>query len=271
MLTLINIEVFDFQLSHTDLSKNSQFFTDVWLGHGKDVADKGNFKATAPTISGQPTHTDSLPHSTSAALCPLCDAPVSAAAIQRFSSGKRMDFKMQSSFCRAHKEVSAKAKWRLYGYPDIDWTILGARVGLLRAFIKGIIDGKSSYYRDMLELDIKAGKGRTLLQGLKATGPSTTLPGYYGLRGSRAISETIILEFAPQLREAAIVDRLISARGVAGFVQSVLVPEVAVRLIGEDMGVKDLEARQILKESVEMGNLLNDDVGDIIVPVAEGV
>jgi hypothetical protein len=47
----------------------------------------------------------------------------------------------------------------------------------------------------MLKLDIKARKGQTLLQGLKATRLSTTLLGYYSLRGSKAILETIILKF----------------------------------------------------------------------------
>jgi hypothetical protein len=48
----------------------------------------------------------------------------------------------------------------------------------------------------MLKLNIKSRKGQTLLQGLKATKLSPTLLGYYGLKGSRAILETIILEFA---------------------------------------------------------------------------
>lgn len=50
--------------------------------------------------------------------------------------------------------------------------------------------------------------------------------------------------------------------------QAVLVPELAVRLIKEDMDVDDDSARQIMRESVDIGEKLNPAPNDT-VPVTE--
>ena len=71
------------------------------------------------------------------------------------------------------------------------------------------------------------------------------------------------------VRKRAIEDRLVSARGYTGYVQTVLVPELAVRLIMEDMGVPEKTAREILRDSIEIGELLYEDVGDVIVNMSE--
>jgi len=47
-------------------------------------------------------------------------------------------------------------------------------------------------------------------------------------------------------------------------VQAVLVPELAVLLVKEDMGVDDEEARGILQESIEIGDLLNEEEEEVI-------
>ena len=52
--------------------------------------------------------------------------------------------------------------------------------------------------------------------------------------------------------------------GVSGFVQAVLVPELAERLIMEDMKVDTLGAREIVLESADVGELLYPDVDDEI-------
>ncbi len=46
--------------------------------------------------------------------------------------------------------------------------------------------------------------------------------------------------------------------------QAVLVPELAVLLVKEDMGVDDEEARGILQESIEIGDLLNEEEEEVI-------
>jgi hypothetical protein len=78
------------------------------------------------------------------------------------------------------------------------------------------------------------------------------------------MSENIIDKFASQLRRIAVTDRLVSSRGVTSYVQNVLVPELAVKLICEDMSLGVEEARQVMRESVALGDLLNEEVEDVV-------
>ena len=67
------------------------------------------------------------------------------------------------------------------------------------------------------------------------------------------------------LGELNISDKLISAGGgVSAYVQAVLVPELATALIKEDMGVNEDRAREIVKESAALGELVNEEEGDVI-------
>jgi hypothetical protein len=51
---------------------------------------------------------------------------------------------------------------------------------------------------------------------------------------------------------------------VTDYVQNVLVPELAVRLIGEDMAIGAEEARQVMGDSAGLGDLLNEEVEDVV-------
>lgn len=94
-------------------------------------------------------------------------------------------------------------------------------------------------------------------------------PGYYGPQGAETISQIIMEKYGDTIRKR---DKLFSALtfcgGVTGYVSSVLVPEVGVRLIMEDMDVNWEKARDIMKESAEYGAVANgaveisDDDGD---------
>jgi hypothetical protein len=198
------------------------------------------------------------------AKCPMCGAAVEAEFLKNYNDGKRMNIRTQAKFCRAHKKRSAGEEWVTKGYPTIDWSALDARIAEHHTFLQSLLDGASSYSRDVLEEEIKSGKDRTLAQAIMKSDVTLT-PGYYGTRGLRAMSENIMYEFSPQLRKIAVADRLVSARGVTGYVQMVLVPELAVRLIAEDMSVGVDEARQIMKDSVGFGDLLNEEIEDVVV------
>ncbi len=71
--------------------------------------------------------------------------------------------------------------------------------------------------------------------------------------------------FSSHIRGIACDDSLIAVCGVALYVQEVLVPEMATLLVKEDMGVNDVEARSILEESTEIGEILNEGEDDLIV------
>jgi hypothetical protein len=79
----------------------------------------------------------------------------------------------------------------------------------------------------------------------------------------------VTTEFSHRLRRLALKDNLIKTAGVAGYAQAVLVPELTVLLVKEDMGVDDQGARQVVRESMEIGEKLNSIPNDA-VPVQEG-
>lgn len=69
---------------------------------------------------------------------------------------------------------------------------------------------------------------------------------------------------AEKLRKAAAKDKLVAASGIAGgvtgFIQAVLVPELAVKLVQEDLGVSGHKAHEVVIESGELGDLLNPEI-----------
>lgn len=60
-----------------------------------------------------------------------------------------------------------------------------------------------------------------------------------------------------RLRRQASTDEIVKKAGVAGYAQLVLVPELVLRLVKEDMGVDDDSARQILRDSMTIGQKLH--------------
>ena len=73
-------------------------------------------------------------------------------------------------------------------------------------------------------------------------------------------SEYIIVEFESNLRRRAIVDLFLRLVGVSDYVNTVLVPELSVMLIKKDMKVDEEMARDILKQSGRLGDLLSEEV-----------
>lgn len=72
-------------------------------------------------------------------------------------------------------------------------------------------------------------------------------------------SDHIAFHLSSDIRKIAVHNELIVRSSVANYILVILVSELAVQLIQEDMGVGDTEARAILKESAELGDLLNGD------------
>lgn len=75
---------------------------------------------------------------------------------------------------------------------------------------------------------------------------------------------TIINQFSDKIRDFIPKDGVIQSTGVAGFIQAVLVPELTMMLVKEDMKVNDETARQIIRDSTEIGELLNEQPNDEI-------
>lgn len=190
------------------------------------------------------------------ARCPMCNQPCDAAELKKWGA---MDTRKQERFCRSHRKTTAEKKWSSKGYPEIDWEKLDSRISEHHDFIKGLLNGADCHYRRTFEKMVAAGKGRSLRKL-----ESNLTPGYYGSRGLNTISEYVIREFSRLLSKRSVKDPLMSKRGTTAFVQSVIVPEVAVRLIIEDMSIEDVEARDVLTESANMGELVNEEIRDVV-------
>jgi hypothetical protein len=193
-------------------------------------------------------------------VCPMCGESVEQDFLDDFSKKRYMTIAQQQRFCHAHKTKSARDIWSERGYPKINWSRLDKRIAKHYDFLRDILEGGSSHYGSIYSKGIQKGGNRTLL---KMTGNLT--PGYYGTRGLRVMTETLIDHFSALLRKVAVQDRVVSARGQTTFVQCVLVPELGVRLIMDDMHVDEQEARDIMKESVSVGELLNEEEEDVVL------
>ncbi|PSR90441.1 RTC4-like domain-domain-containing protein, partial [Coniella lustricola] len=183
-------------------------------------------------------------------ICPICEDLVDEELLQTFSKGLKMDVARQAKFCRLHKKKSAEQIWEAKGYPNIEWSELKGRIERHHDHIKSLIAGKASetHFGSLLMEKIKSGQNRTLLKT-----DDYLSPGYYGLRGMSLMTETIVEMFSALLRKRAPQDKLISARGYSGFVQAVLVPELAVMLIQEDMSLSAEKARGVMQDSRAVG------------------
>lgn len=228
-----------------------------------DFARSPTASAHSPPIS---LHSTSSPSSDSGLAakppcCPLCSKEVVQEELDSFKeTHPRMSFANMRKFCEQHKLRSARRTWAEKGYPKIDWPGLDQRIERHHDFLRGILEGETpSYYSDLFQEAVRSGRNRTLLRS-----DVNLTPGYYGMRGLNHMTENLIHKLAPVLRRRAAEERLVSARGHMTYLQTVLVAELAVRLIMEDMRVGEGKARDILKESVEIGELVNDEIPDVV-------
>lgn len=193
--------------------------------------------------------------------CPMCDELVDPGLFEQYTAKGRMSIKNQTSFCRLHKRKDAENVRSSKGYPKVDWTILESRFSKHEERLGRILEGEqSSHYADRLMEHVEAGKNRTLLR----TEENLT-PGYYGPRGLRVMADYIVERFSETLRKRTIEDHLISSRGYSGYVQAVLVPELAVHLIMDDMHISESEARKVMLESSDLGELVHEETRDVVL------
>ncbi|KAK5135413.1 hypothetical protein LTR08_005355 [Meristemomyces frigidus] len=207
--------------------------------------------------------------------CTICGTHVELFLKQEFEDqynrGKQLNYRWQQRFCRYHKQHSARQTWKDRGYPDIDWDGFRARLQKRNhtSHLRRIISGETeSVYRMQLEKTLKKGGNKSLLQAASdMSDKKGASVGYYGPRGEKLMTEHVLANFADALRDHATKDRLVSVAGVSGgvsgFVQAVLVPELAVSLVSEDLGSTNVQsAVAVLVESAELGELLHPEQED---------
>ncbi|KAI0523774.1 RTC4-like domain-containing protein [Xylaria bambusicola] len=227
--------------------------------------DTSSLGATTAPIESQDTSWDQLDLEETEAMtvprCPMCHQEVDRELLQKYSTDGKMSVKQQTAFCRLHKRKSAAKAGTEKGYPNITWDTLDSRLRSHKNVLQRILEGtQASHYRKILKERVDSGKSRTLL-----TSNDNLTPGYYGPKGLQVMTQFIMRTLSDVLRRRAVEDKLISARSYTGYVQTVLVPELTVRLIMEDMSVGEERARDVLEESVEIGELLHDEDRDVVM------
>ncbi|KAE8151883.1 RTC4-like domain-containing protein [Aspergillus avenaceus] len=206
---------------------------------------------------------------TKQALCPWCKGPVDPELLLRFQSQPNQRIREQQRFCDSHKDSTAEKEWQNKGYPEIDWSKFDDRIRRHFVDLEGILVPDShSYYRNLLDSALKAGKAKNFRLSLEGDGLETISCGYYGTKGAGKMLQALTERFSRKLRRLAVDDHIVKTAGVVGYAQAVLVPELAVRLVKEDMAVSDDVARQILRESIDIGEKLNPAQNDV-VPIPE--
>jgi len=204
---------------------------------------------------------DEKPDSSREGRCPMCKRPVDRSTLESFG---KMNIQQQERFCHDHRKTTAKAEYRDRDYPEIDWENISSRISKYRPQIEAWVCGEDCHYRRVLGETVQAGKERNLLQTT-----ANLTPGYYGSRGLGVISGLIMDKFTALLKKQAVKDKLLIARGVGGFVQSVLVLEVATLLIMEDLSIDKEKARDVLLESSTIGDLVHEEICDVVEEPAE--
>lgn len=206
--------------------------------------------------------------------CMLCKMPVNENVYADFWYGKKTTVKNQTAFCTTHKRISANDEYECAGYPKIDWDALPRRIKKHRKELYRVLTNeRGSRYRDRYEpiaLTGKAGAIRSRRKDRPQDGQDedmsfvlddcNTFPGYYGPRGRRSMTETIMKELRNEIKSCT--DAVVQTSGPAAFVQAVLVPEVAVLLIMEDCMVDNVEAEQIRENTYDMGLVLHEEIED---------
>ena len=136
-------------------------------------------------------------HNLSEAKCPVCRTTVDRDFLENFNDGNRLNVRQQGRFCKAHKKRSAVFEWEERGYPNIDWDNFDQRLKKHHQVISEILRGlRPSFYRNALDDMVKSGRNRTLLQRmLNGEGVEALSPGYYGMRGARAMYDGARLQF----------------------------------------------------------------------------
>ncbi|OMP87408.1 hypothetical protein BK809_0007494 [Diplodia seriata] len=221
------------------------------------------------------------------AKCPVCQAPVDRVLLEEWQGSRAyMRIRKQMEFCEAHRRATAREEYAAREYPNIDFDALstppietghgggdggnggtsGGRIERFRDDLVGVIRReRPSAFRDAADEAAARGEGRNLKKTVAADEALTGMTvGYYGPRGRRVMEAWVTRELADEIRESAGRDRLIGFKTVSGFIQEVLVPELAMRLVAEDLDVGEARAREVLRESGEIGELVNgvDDDGE---------
>lgn len=118
-------------------------------------------------------------------LCPWCKKSVDPEALMKFKAQPKQRVREQQRFCESHQQTTAAKEWKERGLPFIDWDNFEGRIkGHFDDLDKILVPDSSSYYRNVLDTTLKAGKAKNFRLTLAGDALETICCGYYGTRGA---------------------------------------------------------------------------------------
>lgn len=118
-------------------------------------------------------------------LCPMCKAEVDPDALMKFKLQTKGLYRDQAAFCDSHQAATAENERKNKGYPIVDWDTFDERVkSHFDDLEKLLVPGSSSYYRDILDSELKTGKAKNFRLTLARGALENISCGYYGTQGS---------------------------------------------------------------------------------------
>ncbi|KND02704.1 uncharacterized protein SPPG_01787 [Spizellomyces punctatus DAOM BR117] len=171
-------------------------------------------------------------------------------------------------FCRTHTaEDDIIPAGLAMGYPrEIDFKNTRRRVRQMFADLLRIIEGREESYYRQLALALYKELGTRKAQGVryKMNTMKGISCGYYGKTGARVIMKTIYDMFVGTAGKTPyLTARMTAPQPIIEYIQDVLVPEAAIRLIMDDCTIHDKrQARDILTASSDFGSVMFPDSDD---------
>ncbi|CUS10168.1 unnamed protein product [Tuber aestivum] len=192
--------------------------------------------------------------------CQACNEPLPPNFLETWKNGGfrkgHIPLLEWMDICTEHKAMSLREEWMEKGYPKIDWKGLKKRIESHYKPIQAIIHGEAeSPFMTIFQQQEKDVRGNPIL--LLRKDHRLQYPGYYGPRGANIMLHWLLRRFGNEITARDNVTLNLAHSSAAAFVQAVLVPEMAVRLIMEDMEVTEKRAREVLEESRSIGEILN--------------
>ncbi|KAG0133226.1 hypothetical protein HOY82DRAFT_556577 [Tuber indicum] len=224
-----------------------------------DGDDDLSSKSPGPAIEGR-NLAQSPPPGAEKGVCQGCNEPLPTGFLDTWKNGNFSEGHIPMlewmDICTEHKAVSLREEWMERGYPEIDWKGMKKRIETHYKPIKAIVHGETeSPFMAIFKQQEKDVRGNPIL--LIQKDHRLQYPGYYGPRGANIMLHWLLRRFGNEITTHNNETSNLAHSSAAAFVQAVLVPEMAVRLIMEDMKITEKRAREVLEESRSIGEILN--------------
>jgi hypothetical protein len=215
----------------------------------------------SPKVFEEPPEFDfeSLRKSPTTRRCKFCRKELPQSFIEEPPTASRARF----GYCRRHENATILQQGKQLGYPAIyDFTQVRVRITKLLPRIRKLLDGPDSEFLTTLRNKTSHRNVATPMSMFNVF--DLTQPGYYGPRGAEMIRGIVMDSMAKEIKSnKSLSDALKFCGGVMGYISSIIVPEIGVRLIMQDMDVNWDDAKRVMKESAAYGNVINPVIEDI--------